>query len=432
MKRYLFVILMMSSYCIQAQNTAYFMDHFPQKISYNPAFVPDVNFYIAMPGIGGISGNVYNSGFTYNELDYFTDHLMNDSYNPDDFVRGIGNYNKTTADIRVNIFSVGFKTKKNEYISFNVSENSISSVRASSDIAYLLADLDDLNDDDFPIRIDDIDLNSTNYLSYSFSYSREINENLTVGISPKINFSHFGIQTNDIGYIIELEETEFDKEYNQYPLGEILLGMPVEINPESIHNGELNLDDDNLAGDWPENAKYGDFNKNGTLAIDLGATYKLNEWTFSASILNIGASKWRTNGYRLQGNNDETVYIEEEKIPIGIPAKIYLGVNRQFAPNWNYGMVLNNTFYKSGSLASATASLNGYVGKMLSTSVSYTAGYKFDNLGLGLRLRILPGTDLFFISDNVIDLFSYKKANLFSAAFGININVGIRNESEQL
>lgn len=423
---------MLSSYFLKAQNTSYFMDRFPQQILFNPAFVPDVDFYIALPGMGGVSANIYNSGFTYKEFDYFSDHLMDDTYNPDDFVRGIGNYNKTTADVRVNLLSVGFKTKKNEYISFSVTENSISSVQATSEIAYLLADLDDLNDDDFPIRIDDIDLNSTNYLSYSFTYSRQINENLTVGISPKINYNHFGIQTKDIGYIIELEKTEFDKDYNQYPLGEVLLGMPVEINPESIQNNELNLDEDNITGDWPENANWSDFQRNATLAIDLGATYKLKEWTFSASILNIGASKWRTNGYHLEGNNDETIYIEEEKIRLGIPAKIYLGVNRQFAPNWNYGMVLNNTFYKSGSMATATASLNGYVGKMLSTSVSYTAGYKFDNLGLGLRLRFLPGTDMFFVSDNIIDLFNYRKANLFSAAFGISINVGITNDAVTL
>lgn len=64
---------------------------------------------------------------------------------------------------------------------------------------------------------------------------------------------------------------------------------------------------------------------------------------------------------------------------------------------------------------------------MLSTSFSYTAGYKFDNIGLGFRLRFFPGMDLFFVTDNVIQVLSYKKAYRMSGAVGINFAVGIKN-----
>ena len=424
MKRNLLFALLICPFLLNAQNTTYFMDHMPQSISFNPAFVPDVDLYLGLPGIGGVSGNMFNSGFTYNELNDFTHNVLKTNYNPDDFVQSIGDYNYFDTEIQANIFSFGLKTKNDGFFSFSITANSIANLRASSDIAYLLADINELDDEDFPLDVSGIDLQAVSYLTFDFTYSKKINENLTLGISPKLNFNQFGIQTNDIGYRVELDITEFDKIYNQYPLGEVLLGMPTEINPAALSGNELDLGEGLLPEGWPDGTHMGDIFMNASLSLDLGATYNLRDWTISASILNIGASTWKTNSYRLQGNQ-ETIRVEENKIHIGMPTKAYLGVSHQFLPRWNYGLLLHNTFYKSRSLASATISLNGYIGHALSTSVSYTAGYKYDNFGLGLRLRFLPGTDLFLITDNIIQAFNYKNAYRFTAALGVNISVGI-------
>jgi hypothetical protein len=91
--------------------------------------------------------------------------------------------------------------------------------------------------------------------------------------------------------------------------------------------------------------------------------------------------------------------------------------------------MFQNSFYEEGSLASATLSLNGWVGKMLSVSTSYTAGYKYNNFGLGLRMRFLPGTDLFFVTDNVIQAVDFRNAYRMTAAVGINISYGLINGS---
>ncbi len=93
-------------------------------------------------------------------------------------------------------------------------------------------------------------------------------------------------------------------------------------------------------------------------------------------------------------------------------------------------LLLNNNFYQTGSKASATLSLNGFVGSALSTSVSYTAGYKFDNFGIGLRLRFLPGTDLYFVTDNIIQAFNVKNAHRLTMAFGINIAAGVKEKKQ--
>ena len=430
MKHLLLLVVIALPLLSTAQNTTYFMERLPQKVLFNPAFTPEMNFYIGLPGIGGVMGNVYNSGFNYNGLGHFTDNISDPNYNPDDFVSSIGDYNRLNGEVQVNIFSFGFRMNEADYLSFHVTLNNYINSSTSSDIAYLLADVDEIQDEDFPIIIDDVDLLTNTYWTYSVTYSRKINKNLTLGISPKLNFNQFGIKTDDIGYRIELEETTYGKEYTQFPIGEVDLGMPVEINPDAVQGNEVNLDRGLFPDGWPERIPPQNLHKNASLSLDMGATYSYRDWIFSASLLNIGTSTWRNNAYRLNGSNDVVQISEEEKIRIGIPAKIYIGAVRQFAPRWNYGLVLSNTFFNSGSVPSATVSLNGYAGKMLSTSLSYTAGYKFNNIGLGFRLRFFPGLDLFMVTDNILQALNYKNAHRLSAAFGINFAFGVNDEFE--
>lgn len=408
----------------------YFMDRLPQNIAFNPAIMPKMKFYFGMPVFGGVASQVYNSGFTYNEMIDFTNNLKNKNYNPDDFVKSIGEYNLFTEETSMNILSFGFKLKEKGYLSFLVTMNNLFINKASTDIAYVVADLNNLYPEDFPVVVDDISLTANIYMNFGVTYSRIINEHLTLGITPRINFNQAGLKTSNLYFKVDRIESETDSpEYEKTFSGEMELGLPIEINPEATDNGELILDAGLLPENWQKDMTLGSFLQNKSLMVDLGATYEIEKWTFSASILNIGASVFTTNAYELNGNNDKVLVNETEKIKIGIPTKFYAGAMRQFSPKWNYALLFNNNFYSTGSVATATASLNGYVGKTLSTSVSYTAGYKFDNLGIGLRFRFFPGTDLYFVTDNIIQAFNYKNAYRLTAAAGINISIGINDKS---
>ncbi|MGQ8337113.1 DUF5723 family protein [Sunxiuqinia sp. A32] len=434
MNKITLLILALLPFSVFAQNTMYFMDRLPQNIAYNPASVPDVKFHLELPGMGGASAQAYNSGFNYSELDDFIDNLDVAGYNPDEFVNSIGDFNRLTTDIKASIFNLGFKLKDNGYFSFLIDVHNSTTLKAASDIAYLVADYNDISLDHFPLVVDDVDLLTNSYMSIGFSYSRKINEHLTLGISPKLNCNLMGVKTNNISYIVTAtEETDefgftnvtFDETID----GEAILGLPTEINPDAITGNELDLDEGLLPNSWEDDMKLSDLFKNKSLSLDIGATYNYNQWNFSASILNIGASSWKVNGYQLNGNEDVITVKELDKISLSIPAEIYLGAKNQFSQKWNYGLLFHNTFFNSGSMASGTLSLNGAVGKALSTSVSYTAGYKFNNLGLGFRLRFFPGMDLYFVTDNLIQAFNYKKAQRISAAFGINFSFGIKDRT---
>jgi len=427
MKRILIFLMLIFPIFVSSQNTMYFMDRMPQSVFYNPAFIPEVNFYIGLPGLGGASANVYNSGFNYNELNDFIDNLGNEGYSPDKFVKSIGDYNKFSSEVKANILSLGFKIKEKSFFTFGLSINSVLSVKANSEIAYLLANRDKILSGDFPITVDNIDFLTNNYFNLSFTYSRKINEHLTLGISPNINLNLIGAKANKMSYIVNLDNSlPESRSYNNTISGELLLGLPIKINPDAINGDEFDFDKSPLPDNWGEDLSFSDLFRNKSLALSMGATYELDKWIFSASILNLGANGWQNNAYQLNGNNDVVKVKEVNKVKVGIPTKIYIGACRQFTDKWNYGLVLNNTSNNWGSGSSATISLNGYVGKMLSTSVSYTAGYTFTNIGFGLRMRFLPGADLFVVTDNLIQSFGYRKATQLSAAFGINLSFGIK------
>ncbi len=431
MKSHLFTSLLLLicvffGHLVTAQNTMYFMDRMPQSIQYNPAVIPNMKFYIGLPGISGISVDAYNSGFNYNELKQFADNLGNDSYNPDEFVNSIGDVNHFTNDNKVNILSFGFRMSDKSFLSFQYVMNTSVSMDAESKIAYLLADYDNITDDEFPIVIDGIDMKMNTYTKMGFSYAHKINEHLTLGISPNIHFNAMGLQTENLSYKITMEEDpDGFKEYNSSISGSVNLGLPVEINPNAVNGDEIDLEEGIFPEGWSNDLRAGDFYRNATLSLDLGATYQLEKWMFSASLLNLGNSKWKQFGYTLTGSND-VIKIKDTLVKYAIPVSLYLGASRQFVPKWNYAVLFNSNFYQGGARLASTVSLNGVVGSALSTSISYTAGYDFNNLGIGLRLRFLPGTDLYFVTDNIIQAFSYKKAQRLTAALGINIAIGVK------
>ena len=316
-------------------------------------------------------------------------------------------------------------------MSFSFTANQLVVNKASSEIAYILADLDDLNPDDFPIVVDDFSADALTYFNFGVTYSRKINENLSLGITPRINFNLGGLDTKNLYFRVDYYDQDLhpDKdEYEEIYSGQDGLGLPVPMNPDAVENGELVGDVNILPEDWINEISFGRVFRDKSFMIDIGANYKIDKWNFSASLLNVGASTFKSDAYILNGEEDKVLVDKINKVKITTPPKLYIGASRQFSPKWNYALLLNNNFYSTGVKSAATISLNGFVGNALSASVSYTAGYKFNNLGLGARLRFIPGTDLFFVTDNIIQAFTFRNAHRITASAGINISIGIQNK----
>lgn len=410
---------------VYAQNaTMYFMDHSPQNILLNPAFSPNVKFYLTA---GGTSFNVYNSGFNFKEFQDFVDNLGSEEYNPDEFIHSIGEYNKLRSDIQANLFSIGLKLNKKTYLSVALSMNSLTELRAASKIAYLLTDFNDLSTSTFPLTIDGIDLKTNNYLSFGFTYSRKITEHLSLGISPHLNLNLVGINTRNLSYTVNRDQSDYDNiEYKTSISGEATLGLPFDINPKALNGDILNFDENIFPDNLRDYSTLSNLLKNKSFSFDIGGTYKLKTWTLSASILNVGSLNWQTNGYNIQGDGEDIIAKKTDKIAIPLPKKIFVGLSQQFAKRWNLGVLYKNTAYYWEPEKTATFSLNGSLGKVISTSFSYTAGSKYNDFGVGLRIRTPLGLDTYFVSENISQLFHIQETNRLTFAFGMNIAFGLK------
>ena len=431
MRKLSFLILVLllngGTFYALAQNTMYFMDRLPQQLNFNPALVPQVNFFLNLPVIGGNQIAVYNSGFNYNQFKDFSDNLGTENYNPDEFIKSIGDFNQTNLEIRTNLFAMGFKLGDKGYFSISASFRNLLELKAPSNFVYLLDDYEKI-EDRLPLSIEGANLVFNSFSQVAITYSRAIGEKLTIGISPKLIGALGGIKSDKLSLkVSQTGQEDFEIEYS----GEAQIGLPVPINPRAIdENGELNPDEGILPENWMENIKISSMFQNVGFAFDLGVNYELNKKiSLSASLLDIGSSRWSGNGYASSLDNDTYKIKKNQTVKIKIPSKIYLGVNYRLSQKWNTGLLVSDAMYSNGNRIATVISLNGYIFRLLSTSISYVNSYGKSNVGLGIRLRTFPGMDLFAVTDNLTQIMDYKKAHNVSIAFGFNIAYGIKQKT---
>lgn len=424
MKRIFILFVLLAPFYLIAQNTLYFMDRMPQSISLNPALAPHVKFFVSL---GGTSLNIYNSGFNYNEIKNFTDNLTTPGYNPDEFVNSIGKYDELISVMNTNLFLAGVKLKDKGYLSFSVNMESSTEFRTASNIAYLLSDFNDIESIKFPITVDGIDVRMTNYLSIGFAYSQKITKNFTLGISPHLNLNLMSLKTSNLSYTLNEIMVDADSiQFKSTMAGKAQLGVPFDLNPNALNGEQLYLNQNIFPDHILNEFNLSNLLKNKSFSVDVGGTFTLAKWTLSASILNFGSSSLHTKGYEITGDNNETLLAKKtENLSIGIPTKILIGLSQQFSPKWNCGILLRNTSYNWVTEKSATVSLNGSIGQKLSTSVSYTAGTKFNDFGVGIRMKAFFG-DTYLITDNITQILNIKNTNRLTFSVGMNFDFGTK------
>jgi hypothetical protein len=418
-------MLIFISWGVFSQKTLYFMDRLPQTVQYNPALMPHENFYLALPGIGNGSAEIMNSGFKLGEFLDFLDKTGDPGYDPEKFIRSIGDYNKTFAEANVNLISFGFKTGKKGYFSFSWSERNFIGIKSPSNGLYLTEKYEKIRNK-LPFTINGVDIQLNSFTQMAVTYSRKIGSKLTLGITPKLVYAAGGIQTENIS----IKASDSGDESVKVSLkGDMHLGLPGPINPFAINSkAEWNTDKSLLADNWFDEYRQNSVFKNAGFAVDLGAGFILNDkWSFSVSLTDIGATHWKNNVYLLTTVDSVTKVRQEQTLKLTIPSKLYVAARYRLSDKWDTGLLFRNLTTGLGPYTSATLSLNGVVGKILTTSVSYTVPGSLGSLGLGFCVRFFPGMDLYVVTDDILSAFSYRNISHMALAAGVNLAIGVKN-----
>ncbi|MCM1021246.1 MAG: DUF5723 family protein [Muribaculum sp.] len=278
------VILAVASFTAAAQSTesAYFNDEYMYRFQMNPAIGNNRNF-VSFPALGnlniGMQGTAHVKDFLYN-INGRTTTFLNPGVSASEFLGNLDNKSRLGVNLRVGVLSAGFKAFGG-YNTISINARADINARLPKELFRLMKQ--GLQNDTYDIS--DLRASGSAWAEIGLGHSRNINNKLRVGGTLK-----FLVGGADI-------DAKFDK-------AQLVLG---ENNWQAMTNATINASVKGLTYDKDTNSRTGHEYVSGAdidgagvngfgMAVDLGATYKLNnDWTFSAAVLDLGFISWSNN-----------------------------------------------------------------------------------------------------------------------------------------
>jgi len=450
----------------QGLRSSYFLSTADYRHQLNPAFMGDRN-YISLPGIGnlniGVQSNMGLSDFIYKYDDpngkYDLTTFMSSTVDADKFLSKLQSKNKIENNIDLTVLSFGFFGMKG-YNTFEINIHS----RSQITLPYELFSFMKLGASSGYYQIRDLQVVSSNYAEIAIGHSQPINDKLTIGAKLKglvglgyadANITQMDLNLNGDTWEITANGTldasvkDLEFETDTKDKGQEITGFDVD-NPGI--NG------------WG-------------LATDLGAIYKLNnQFTFSASLTDLGFINWaenihgttRNDPFTFDGFENIEVYDDDDDESTGNSlddqfddlgddledlTKFYAedgksSKSRMLSANLNLGAEYLLPFYQKASLGFLSSTrfdkvytwtegrlfLNWNPGRCFEASVNYGISNLSSSLGWMLNFH-QPGLSFFLGSDRMITKVNsdYIPVNDASAniVFGMNVTFGHRKKTEK-
>lgn len=425
------------------EGTAYFMHSLPQSTIQNPAFEPKYKFSLGFAG-SSIGLQATNSGFAFNELvKRQGDSLVVDLTR---FSKALAKKNYITATGDVDAFRLQFKAGQWIFMG-NITARTYARIMFPKDLVAIAAE----GTAKFIGETANIspEVHGQTWAEFGLGASKKISDKLRIGGRFKYLAGLASATTTRSNVTLEVGE-EYD--------------LTVKAGAQLVSSG-LNTDE----FEWQQQLK-----GNHGLGVDLGATFKLtNKLTLSASIIDLGYIKWKTNLNRLTWNpetaqytfkgidleeafEDNSKYWDDQMDSIEdafdvtdedgglafktiLPTKFFAGAQYSVVRNFNVGGVVSGEVFEGRLSPGLTISANKHFGKVLSMSLSYGASNRsWANLGAGMSINLAP-FQFYVVGDNLLkaplslaansDLNNFlKNAQVMNVRMGLNFVWGWQRE----
>ncbi len=448
----------------QITNTMFYMRGVPQRYQINPAFQPECNFFLGLPGLSPFQAKVQNSPFALNDAIYYNSQLdslitfLHPLGDKDAFLSLLKETNFINSEVSASIASFGFKSN-NLYFTFDINERVFAQFSYPDDYIRLPIIGPDSG---MVYDFNNFAMDFTALNEISMGVSRKFGDRLTIGIRGKILLGQANLVT-------KLFDVTFSANETAWPLH-----TDISLNTSSPYladyvkvaaNAPLDLVFGNIDSmsniDTPslnELRKMALNPKNFGLGLDIGADYRVNDWLqVSASIIDLGRMSWNSGvvnltnksdyyfdgvNYFLDGDKDFfeafTDSIENTfdkfnssgtKYATWLPAKIYAGAAFYVHPKINFGVLSRTDFYKGNVRQQFTASANFYPIRMISTSLSYSIIDRYyKNIGIGLALKASPFNFYIITDTGPSAAMWWNKAKYVNLRIGMNMMFGCIRE----
>ncbi len=430
----------------QQEATLHSMRSLPQNHYTNPAFTPQQQFYLGLPGISSTYFSLENTGFNYNSLferDPVTDSLY---INLPRLQERMGRKNYLGGAIQTDLLSLGLKVNARMYLFMS------STLKGNAQFMYpqgLTGLLINGNGNYIGEKVAfSPELDQMAYLENSIGASYIVNRKLTVGAHFKFLKGITNVRTKESDFTLHTDADTY--------------ALTLEGNMYVQTSGLYDLIEGDKDVEDYQDLRYGDLQNNG-FAIDLGATYELSpRLSLGFSALNLGSINWKSNNREYimngtsitfegldaqelaDGDSGVDAFMDEleeaftgdsrpvESYRTGLPAQFYLSGRYELLRNLHASALLFGQLYNGNFRPGFSAALNKDFGRRIGATLSYSAANRGHNLGTGLSFRLTP-VQFYLVSDNLISTpVFYRSAKAVSLRLGMNIMFGYRKSPAKL
>jgi len=303
-KKYLlfFSLLIILQKIVAQDNTMYMLHQLPQANMLNPAVDFSCKFYIELPVISSIKFAYNNTSFSFKDFIRQGTGTKVDSMilDFDNIYNKLGKNNAIYAEIENVLIGAGFHWKK-YMISARIYHTHQAGIFYNKDLIALKdGNWDPVTDRPVNFDLTRNEANAISYLGISLGISKQYTNQLRMGarlsyLKGMLNYnttkSKLNITTTEQPLTVDVNanynsNASFPMEYDRDASG-----MIYSIRPTT----------DNLIKNYI-------FNKNRGLAFEFGIVYDfISKTKFSASILNLGFIRWKSNAINLNAQNSLTL-----------------------------------------------------------------------------------------------------------------------------
>jgi hypothetical protein len=285
------------------------------------------------------------------------------------------------------------------------------------------------------------------YREYALSVSKRNREGIYYGVRAKVLFGKLNIATRSTDVSLYTDENTFNLAFDGNVKIHTSLPIIVETTDSTVSNVIYDENTDIMGLVFNR--------KNPGFGVDAGFIYPYNDkLELSASILDIGLIRWRSNLNTFVGSgefdyegplNDSLTYAnnyadhlfsafsdsmnlvsEQQKYTTVLPPRFIAGANYKVTDKLKAGIQGEVLLHRSKALSSLTISANYNLFRYSYLMASYTASYyTLRNFGLGLVFGRNP-VQFYIISDNAAGFIWPLSARNINLRFGLNINLGCK------
>ena len=431
-------------------NSLYYLKGVPQTKDLNPAR-PGIEkgFYIGMPLASKLDVSFNTNNWSYNDLIHRGSGTMSDFmvWDFEKYLSSLDKNNFINVSSALTLFEFGWKGERDFY-SFSWTERQFAEPFFTKNLANLLY----YGNEPYigsTYHSGYFGVGAAHYRELAFTFARELNKKISVGITGKMLFGLAGIKTSGLNFVggMPISGDQIDLGAS----GKVSFSAPFNVDIQN-NNGYQMFAKDN----FDLNNYFSNFGNPG-VAVDLGFSNKVSEdFEWSVSIVDLGFITWTKdvttfteNGHFLYSgvnldvptntpptttNVKKLFYDLNNSIldafsPVEsnssfaslLPVKLYLAGEYKLNDGITLGGLARVRIFNNQIHTSLTASANARITRNLSMSASYSAMEStYDNVGFAAAFK-LGFVQLYAASDNVPAFFQPTTARNANLRFGINL-----------